>query len=707
MECSGRSRETGAGLRTVAEAVRLLVAGLPAEIVREIGLRLRGVAVTEFENTQQMAHAASLGDAKLVLLSDTLPAQDSIDIARRALDANEHVLIACCISMGQVEGALQALKEIRVDRFFLSPVDVEEMLRELAKMCGVEVLAPQESHGDNIAAAVFDAWDRARGPAFQKIDALDDAAIAVLDNCLSPELKAAAERDGHSIAGLTGPFGFARASGIAREIGEQFSSDLLTPVDGVAISEKLLALREALEGAPQPPAAVSSRPDDRPLPVPSNAAPLDDPLAGSWILVVDDDAQVTRALTTLLKRRGIAVTALNDPLQFWRVLADVEPNLILVDFEMPKLSGAELCRAVRNDRRWAELPVVFLTGHTDQESIHRVFVAGADDYVGKPFVPAELMMRLESRLIGVKARRAPVDTDPVTGLPTAGRTTELIERFLRLARRKSDPYSIAALEIDQLASLAMTYGRTIVERVLRAIGELLPKSFRGEDVVGWWGGAEFVIGMYGSSKEQGGIKLTQICNKIAEQSFLADDGRPVRVLCSGGVAQFQVDGDTVSSLRQRATEVLQQVRGIGINRVGVFGVQMAGAMTRRVDVAIVDDDVALVSLLQHAMESRNLKVATFADGESAVTALTGKTPEIQATVILLGVDLPALNGLDVLRRLKAVEVTRTSSVVMLTARSGERDVLAALELGAIDHVAKPFSVPVLMHKVRMVLRQGQ
>jgi DNA-binding response OmpR family regulator len=146
---------------------------------------------------------------------------------------------------------------------------------------------------------------------------------------------------------------------------------------------------------------------------------------------------------------------------------------------------------------------------------------------------------------------------------------------------------------------------------------------------------------------------------------------------------------------------------IGVTRVGISGVQLTGALTRRVDVAIVDDDVALVSMLQHAMESRNLRVATFGDGETAVAALTGTNPEVQASVILLGVDLPALNGLDVLRRLKAVEVTRTSGVVMLTARTGERDVLAALELGAIDHISKPFSVPVLMHKVRMVLRQSQ
>jgi diguanylate cyclase (GGDEF)-like protein len=690
----------------LAEAVRLLVAGLPAEIVREIGLRLHGVSVTEFENTQQMGRAASQGEARLVLLSDTLPTQDSIYIARRAIDASDTVRIAFCISMAQAEGMLQALKEIRVDRFFLSPVDVEEMLRELAKMCEVDILAPQASHGESIAAAVFDAWDRARATAFKKIDALDDAAIALLDNSISSDLKTTAERNAQSLAELTAPFGFTRASGIAREIADRFSNTSLTAVDGVGISEQLLALRDSLQGAPQAPAAGPAR-DDRALSLPAGSAAPEDSLEGSRVLVVDDDVLITRGLATLLKRRGIAVTILNDPLQFWSVLDDTKPNLVMLDFEMPKLSGTELCRVVRNDRRWSELPVVFLTGHTDQDSIHRVFAAGADDYVGKPFVAAELMMRIESRLIGVKARRAPADTDPVTGLPTAGRTTELIDRFLRLARRKSDPYSIAALEIDALASLSETYGRSIADRVLRAVGELLPKSFRGEDVVGWWGGAEFMIGMYGSSKEHGAIKLTQICTKIAEQSFMADDGRGVRVVASAGVAQYQVDGDTVSALREKAVVVLREVSEIGVNRVGISGVQLTGAMTRRVDVAIVDDDVALVSLLQHAMESRNLKVATFADGESAVAALTGKTPEIQATVILLGVDLPALNGLDVLRRLKAVEVTRASSVVMLTARTGERDVLAALELGAIDHISKPFSVPVLMHKVRMVLRQAQ
>jgi diguanylate cyclase (GGDEF)-like protein len=423
---------------------------------------------------------------------------------------------------------------------------------------------------------------------------------------------------------------------------------------------------------------------------------------------------VSRGLTTLLGKRGMTVTAVNDPLRFWTVLDETKPNLILLDLEMPKISGTELCRVVRRDPRWSELPVIFLSGHTDQASVQRVFAAGADDYVGKPFVPAELMMRIENRLTGVKARRAPVETDPLTGLPMAHKATEQIDRFLRLARRKSDPYSIAVIQVDAFASLAKTFGRGTGDVVLRAIGELLQKSFRAEDVVGWWGGADFTAGMYGSTKEHAAIKLTQVCSKIGDQTFLSEDGQRVHVACSGGVAQYQSDGDTVAALREEALKALEQVRATGgirttggIIRVGISGTKTIGPMTRRVDVAIVDDDTALVSLLQHAMESRSLRVATFADGETAVAALTGAAPEVQASLILLGVDIPALNGLDVLRRLKAGEITRSSSVVMLTSRTGERDVLAALELGAADHIAKPFSVPVLMHKVRAMLRQSQ
>jgi DNA-binding response OmpR family regulator len=320
----------------VAEAVRVLVAGLPAEIVREIGLRIRGATVTEFENTQQMGRAAGQGDAQLMVLGDTLPTADAIYISRRARDASDEVRIAYCISMAQAEATLHSLEEMQVDRFFLLPVDIEEMLRELGRMSRLEILPPTASHGENIAAAVIDAWERTRGPAFKRIDALDDAAIAVLDGSLSAELKAEAERGARGLVEVTARFGFARGSRIAEEIAEKFSSPSLSPADGVAVAEQLQALRTSLEGPPQ--ARVEPQPSQDEKALASIAAgerSEDTAIHGAQILVVDDEPGIATGLATMLGRRGMEVTGVTDPLHFWHTIAEVKPGLILLDLEMP------------------------------------------------------------------------------------------------------------------------------------------------------------------------------------------------------------------------------------------------------------------------------------------------------------------------------------------------------------------------------------
>jgi len=93
----------------------------------------------------------------------------------------------------------------------------------------------------------------------------------------------------------------------------------------------------------------------------------------------------------------------------------------------------------------------------------------------------------------------------------------------------------------------------------------------------------------------------------------------------------------------------------------------------------------------------------FEDGPTAVGALASKPPLLEARLVLLDWDLPGLDGLAVLKRLRESALLRRTRVMMLTARTRESEVLRALELGAVDHVAKPFSVPVLLQKVRQLL----
>jgi DNA-binding response OmpR family regulator len=125
-----------------------------------------------------------------------------------------------------------------------------------------------------------------------------------------------------------------------------------------------------------------------------------------------------------------------------------------------------------------------------------------------------------------------------------------------------------------------------------------------------------------------------------------------------------------------------------------------------VDVVVVEDDPAIADLLLHALETRGLRTRWIEDGSTASAVLAGERPEVMPRLVLLDVDLPGLDGLSLLRRLAREGSLERTRVVMLTARAGEREVLAALELGAVDHVAKPFSLPVLLERVRATLARG-
>ena len=120
--------------------------------------------------------------------------------------------------------------------------------------------------------------------------------------------------------------------------------------------------------------------------------------AEAKVMVVDDDVHLLAALKMILQPWGFQVTTLDEPERFWEVLETTCPDLLILDVEMPGYSGIELCLAVRNDLSWSKLPVLFLTAHSESETVRQMFVAGADDYVNKPIVEPELIARLLNRL---------------------------------------------------------------------------------------------------------------------------------------------------------------------------------------------------------------------------------------------------------------------------------------------------------------------
>jgi DNA-binding response OmpR family regulator len=402
----------------------------------------------------------------------------------------------------------------------------------------------------------------------------------------------------------------------------------------------------------------------------------------SRVLIVDDDPDVLARARDVLAAAGNGVTTLDDPLAFWPALDRARPDLVVLDVDMPGVDGIELCRALRADAQWAATPVVFLTGALAPEAIGELFAAGADDYVGKPFAGPELAVRVGNRLDRARLLRAATMTDPVTGLDLRGPAHARMRRFVRYADRLGQPVTIAMLRLEDLPADV-----DAADAALSEAGRAVRAMLCADDVGARWSDDTVVIARLGGAEPP----LAVLLRKIAVG--LRADGRAAAT----GVARYPEDGRDLAAVLAAADAATAAPEDAADERP-------ASAPRRHdADVILVEDDDALAEVIAHSLRTRGYETRVIADGDEAAGVLGGGRPALSAPVVLLDWDLPGRDGLTVLRGLAAEGVLDGTAVIMLTARASEREVIAALDLGAADHVAKPISLPVLMQKVRRAL----
>jgi DNA-binding response OmpR family regulator/HPt (histidine-containing phosphotransfer) domain-containing protein len=194
----------------------------------------------------------------------------------------------------------------------------------------------------------------------------------------------------HRLVGALGTFGRPEGTEVARRIETLLTDDVEPdPSTALHLSNLIERLRQIIEGPGIEP---------KPSKLPQVA------IAQEKVMVVDDDPQILAFLTKVLESLGLQVKTLENPQRLWEVLEATAPNLLILDIEMPFLNGIDLCQMIRNDSRWGDIPILFLTAHTNPQTQHRVFAAGADDYVAKPIVQTELVTRVLNRLERVRGR---------------------------------------------------------------------------------------------------------------------------------------------------------------------------------------------------------------------------------------------------------------------------------------------------------------
>ena len=463
-----------------------------------------------------------------------------------------------------------------------------------------------------------------------------------------------------------------------------------TDDDASARAESVLSGADAFLPASAPPEAVVA--------VAIEAADLPPVEPGRLVVLAEaataDEVEAALAgpaidLTTVTEKRAVA-SALETTLADALILSVGSP------------ADLETCRELKTDGRWASLPLIALVRRDASDGVVAALAAGADDVATTPLVPAELLARVAGWVERARLRRSFREVDPLTKVASRGAATS---RFTWLAEeaaaRVGSPLAVAMVDVDGMRALNQEHGYAFGDAVLQRVAALLVSSFRDEDVVGRWGGQEFIVAMRGLRRADGVARIAAVLESLRNHRFVTADGSDVHATFSAAVAEHTTDAPDLRSLVRELNQVLASAKRAGGNRVLPVG-WTPQTVRNTTDVFIVEDDEMLAGLLQQALETRGLRSEHEVDGRVALDRLIGPN-RLSARVILLDVDLPGMNGLDVLRRLEAEGILAHSHVIMLTAYAGEQDVIAAMRHGAFDHAAKPFSLPVLTQRLRRAL----
>ncbi|RUT04313.1 transcriptional regulator [Dulcicalothrix desertica PCC 7102] len=289
------------------------------------------------------------------------------------------------------------------------------------------------------------------------------------------------------------------------------------------------------------------------------------------VMVVDDDPQILTALQTLLTPWGLKVYTLDNPSHFWEVMTVVNPDLLILDVEMPEINGIELCQVVRSDTRYSAVPILFLTAHNDTKTRQDVFAAGADDYIIKPIVKVELVTRILNRLERTRLLKSLAETDVLTGIANRPKSIQELNRCIEWSTNYNQQFCFAIVEVDKFKQINQQYGYAVGDAVLSRLGRILRLNFHYEDVVGRWGGTEFIIGMCGMTKVEGTRRLSEVIKNLAtscrDVTCNVSCNKQFCVNFNVGIVQYPEDGADIDTLYRVANEALEQSKAVAQNRL--------------------------------------------------------------------------------------------------------------------------------------------
>ena len=305
------------------------------------------------------------------------------------------------------------------------------------------------------------------------------------------------------------------------------------------------------------------------------------------VLVAEDDPVSRRVLEVRLQQWGYEVLSTDNGFRALdAVQADECPELLLLDWMMPGIDGVELCRRIRAMDKPVYPYILLLTARDAKQDLIAGLDAGADDYLTKPFHADELHARLRAggRILGlqnelIRAReelRFHATHDALTAVWNRKGIMDLLANELARAHRTGESLGLMMIDLDHFKAVNDTYGHAAGDTVLKEVAFRLVHSVRTYDLVGRYGGEEFLVILSNVSLAEVKGRAQRLC-AVVEETPVKFQSHDVRITISVGATGAPANQDIQQSRLLRIADIaMYRAKEGGRNRVESYAYEAVG-----------------------------------------------------------------------------------------------------------------------------------
>lgn len=309
------------------------------------------------------------------------------------------------------------------------------------------------------------------------------------------------------------------------------------------------------------------------------------------VLIVEDEPATALSIAKTVRSFGYEVDVAGNVPDAWRIIAATHPPIVVTDLQMEGETGEDLCRRIRSTVLPSYTYILVLTRLSDREHLINALSAGADEFIGKPFDPEELRVRLLSaeRIVNLELRlreanadlqakndrlRATSRTDALTQLGNRAAFDEIVDRVHRRAAADRARYGIVMADLDHFKCYNDAFGHQIGDDILRTVAQTIKLTIRATDWAFRYGGEEIALLL--DRHDLNGAKAVgeRVRGQIEGLRFDAPEAdAPFRVTISCGVASYPEnapDGCDWRSVVACADQALYAAKRAGRNRTAVL-----------------------------------------------------------------------------------------------------------------------------------------